>query len=195
MSERRKHQRIRFVQPPPVRIGYAGRTGEGCIENVSLSGLMLSCPFPLTIGHVLGCEFTLGPWPQLDVAARVVSHVGDFYGLRLEPGLIAPFILDEAIPGQLASGKASTLSFHTLSGKYVMRVVGGLTSVLREDFRHALTRMGIHALDLSAVTAVDPVGLELCRVAVARHGTRIIAQSDCFAHAWSADIPTSLSES
>lgn len=194
MSDRRKHQRIRFAHPPSVRIGYGGRAGEGRIENLSLSGLMLFSPFTLVVGHVVGCEFALGRWPRLDVAARVVSHVGEFYGLRIEPGLIAPFILDEAIPGQLASGQAATLSFHTLSGKHVMRVVGGLTAVLSNDFQHALTRMGVHALDLSAVTAVDSVGLGLCRFAVARHGAHIISQSDCFAHAWSSDVPTLLNE-
>ena len=121
MSDRRKHQRIRFAHPPSVRIGYGGRAGEGRIENLSLSGLMLFSPFTLVVGHVVGCEFALGRWPRLDVAARVVSHVGEFYGLRIEPGLIAPFILDEAIPGQLASGQAATLSFHTLSGKITLK--------------------------------------------------------------------------
>lgn len=195
MSDRRKHQRIRFSHPLLVRIGYGGRVGEGKIENLSLSGLMLISPFALTVGHVVGCEFSLAGWPRLDVAARVVSHVGDCYGVRIEPGLIAPYILDEAIPGQLASGQAATLSFHTLAGKHVMRVVGGLSAMLSHDFMHALTRMGVHELDLSAVTAVDSVGLGLCRVAVARHGVHISARSDCFAHAWATEFPSISSES
>ena len=41
-SEQRKHQRIRFGNPPVARLGYGGASGEGLVENLSMSGLMIS---------------------------------------------------------------------------------------------------------------------------------------------------------
>jgi hypothetical protein len=56
--------------------------------------------------------------------------------------------------------------------------------VLRSDFMHALTRMGVDEIDLEGVTAVEQAGLALCVVATKRHGVAIGAQSSCFAEAW-----------
>ena len=41
MLDQRRHQRIRFGILPTVKIGYGGAIGEGSIENLSLSGLMV----------------------------------------------------------------------------------------------------------------------------------------------------------
>ena len=65
-----------------------------------------------------------------------------------------------------------------------MRVVGGLNGTLRNDFMHALTRMGVNEIDVEGVTEIDQSGLALCLVAIKRHGVVIGAQSACFASAW-----------
>jgi len=65
-----------------------------------------------------------------------------------------------------------------------MRVVGGLNGSLRNDFMHALTRVGVDEIDLADVSKVDQAGLALCLVAINRHDARIGAQSECFAGAW-----------
>lgn len=71
-----------------------------------------------------------------------------------------------------------------LGGKKIIRVTGGLNRSLRNDFMHALTRVGVDEIDLEAVTAVDQGGLALCLVAASYHGVVIGAQSPCFADAW-----------
>ena len=40
-----------------------------------------------------------------------------------------------------------------------MRIVGALTSATKNDFMHALTRVGLYALDLSEVTRIDAEGV------------------------------------
>ena len=89
-----------------------------------------------------------------------------------------------AVALPLASGKASILSVHELGGRKTMRITGGLCGILRSDFMHALTRMGVDEIDLEGVTAVEQAGLALCLVAANRHRVTIGAQSPCFAEAW-----------
>ena len=182
--DQRRHQRIRFGVPQTIRIGYGGAIGEGVIENLSLSGLMMRTTMPLEISRNIGCEFSVFDSPLIDVPAAVVSRVCDLYGVRFQPGPISQILIEDAINSALASGKASILSVHELGGRKTMRITGGLSAVLRSDFMHALTRMGVDEIDLEGVTAVEQAGLALCLVATKRHGVAIGAQSSCFAEAW-----------
>lgn len=184
MIEQRRHQRIRFGEPPQARIGHAGQVGVAGIENLSLSGMMLRSDMPLTIGRQLGSEFSLPGVPPLDMSMTVVSRVGDMFGLRFNAGLINQTLLEDGIRQALALGHGAILSVHELSGRKVMRIAGGLNGALRNDFMHALTRVGVDEIDVSAVTAVDPSGLALCLIATSRHGAMIGDQSACFAVAW-----------
>lgn len=184
MLDQRRHQRIRFSTPPVVTIGHGGAVGSGEIENLSLLGMMLRTDLPLTIGHSAGCEFSVFGSPIIDVPAAVVSRVGNLYGVRFQTGPINQVLIEDAIDGALASGKASILSVHELGGKKVMRIVGGMVGALRNDFMHALTRVGVDEIDLAGVTAVEQAGLALCLVAVNRHGAVIGNQSDIFGGAW-----------
>lgn len=184
MLDQRRHQRIRFGILPTVRIGYGGAIGEGLIENLSLSGLMLRTDMPLEIARNIGCEFRVFQSPVIDVPAAVVSRVGNMFGVRFQTGPINQILIDDAINAALAAGKASILSVHELGGKKIMRISGGLGAPLRNDFMHALTRVGVDEIDLAGVTLIDQAGLALCLVASSRHGVRMGAQSQCFAEAW-----------
>ena len=184
MLDQRRHQRIRFSVPQKISIGFGGEIGEGLIENLSLSGLMLRTPMPLEISHNIGCEFSVFDSPVIDVPAAVVSRVCDLYGARFQQGPISQILIEDAINGALNSGKASILTVHELGGRKTMRITGGLCGILRSDFMHALTRMGVDEIDLEGVTAVEQAGLALCLVATTRHGVEIGAQSPCFAEAW-----------
>lgn len=184
MLDQRRHQRIRFSVPPLVKIGHGGAIGEGWIENLSVSGLMARSNLALEVGHTAGCEFSLFGSPIIDVPAMVVSRVGDLFGARFQTGPINQVLIDDAINAALASGQASILAVRELAGRRVMRISGGLNGALRNDFMHALTRVGVDEIDLEAVTAVDQSGLALCLVATGRHGVVIGAQSECFAGAW-----------
>lgn len=184
MLDQRRHQRIRFSVPQKISIGYGGEIGEGVIENLSLSGLMMRTPMPLEISRNVGCEFSVFDSPLIDVPAAVVSRVCDLFGVRFQQGPISQILIDDAISAALASGKASILSVHELGGRKTMRITGGLCGILRSDFMHALTRMGVDEIDLEGVTAVEQAGLALCLVATTRHGVEIGAQSPCFAEAW-----------
>lgn len=184
MLDQRRHQRIRFGSPPTVRIGFGGSIGEGAIENLSLSGLMLRTGLALEIGRTAGCEFSLFGSPVIDVPATVVSRVGDMFGARFQTGPINQVLIEDAINAALARGLASILSVHELGGRKVMRITGGLNGTLRNDFMHALTRVGVDEIDVDGVTTVDQAGLALCLVATGRHGVVVGAQSACFAEAW-----------
>lgn len=188
LLEQRRHQRIRFGNPPPIKIGYGGNLGEGLIVNLSLSGLMLRTSLELEIGHTAGCEFSLFGSPIIDVPASIVSRVGDLFGARFQSGPINQIIIDDAINAALSSGQASILSMNDLAGHKVMRISGGLNGTLQSDFMYALTRGGVDELDLGGVTTVDQAGLALCLVATTRHGVVLGAQSACFADAWCAAL-------
>jgi hypothetical protein len=184
MLDQRRHQRIRFGDLPKVMIGFGGAIGEGLIENLSLSGLMVRTEMPLEISHNIGCEFRVFGSPLIDVPASVVSRVGNLFGVRFQTGPINQILIDDAINSALAQGNASILAVRELSGKKVMRITGGLGNSLRNDFMHALTRVGVDEIDLEGVTLVDQAGLALCLVATKRHGVKLGAQSPCFAEAW-----------
>lgn len=184
MLDQRRHQRIRFGTPPKVRIGYGGVIGEGVIENLSLSGVMMRTGMALDIGRTAGCEFSLFGSPEIDVPAAVVSRVGDLFGARFQAGPINQILIEDAINAALAVGQASILSVHELGGKKIIRISGGLNGAMRNDIMHALTRVGVHEIDVEAVTAVDQSGLALCLVAMTRYGVKIGSQSACFSSAW-----------
>lgn len=89
MLDQRRHQRIRFSVPQKISIGYGGEIGEGVIENLSLSGLMMRTPMPLEISRNVGCEFSVFDSPLIDVPAAVVSRVCDLFGVRFQQGPIS----------------------------------------------------------------------------------------------------------
>lgn len=194
MQEKRRHQRIRFGQPPAISIGYDGEIGSGSIENLSLSGLMLRTGMPLKVGHRIGCEFSIFGSPVIDIPALVMSCVGDLYGARFEPGPIGRILIEDAIAAALETGDASILNMHEVAGRKIMRIAGGLNASLRNDFMYSLTRMGVDEIDVGAVTAVDADGLALCLEAQGRYGVGIGERSPCFAEAWRArlGVPSSL---
>lgn len=182
--EQRRHQRIRFASPPSLQIGFGGRLVEGWLENLSLSGLMMRVDLPLEVGRMAGCEFSLFGSPLIDVPVTIASRIGDLFGARFQCGPINQVIIDDAMTSALVRGKASTLTVHELAGRKVMRIAGGLNASLRNDFMHALSRVGVDEIDVSGVTVVDPLGMVLCQEAVRRHGVALGAQSSCFAEAW-----------
>ncbi|WP_415032991.1 PilZ domain-containing protein [Azonexus sp.] len=184
MIEQRKHQRIRFSEPPRVQIGFAGQSGVGSLENLSISGLMLRTDVPLTTHGTAGCEFSLFGSPVVDVAVSILNCLGDLYGARFRIGLINPVLIEDAMREALVSGKASALSVHDLGGRKVMRISGGLNGSLRSDFMHAITRVGIDHIDLSGVSQIDSAGLSLCLVATEHHGAVISEHSACSEKAW-----------
>lgn len=184
MNDRRRHQRIRFSTPPAIKLGSNGSSGQGRIENISLSGMMARSSLPLEPGQVAGCEFTLGGSPAIDQSVAVVSRLGDLVGLRFQPGLANPLLLADAMADALACGTASVLAQHEINGQRVLRVSGGFNASLREDFLHMLEHSSIAELDLSGVTSVDEAGLALCRLAVEKHGVHLGQQAPCFARAW-----------
>ena len=179
MKEQRRHQRIRFNNPPLVRIGQSGLWGTGELQNLSLGGLMLRTGLALNVGEPFGCEFSVFDAPLIDMPALVVSRIGDSYSARFQAGPISEWLIQDAIDSALASGNASILSINDLHGRKVMRIVGGLNAGLHNDFMHSLTRTGVDAMDLSGVTEIDPAGVDLCRFAVDRHNVQIVQLSSC----------------
>lgn len=184
MNEQRRHQRIRFGKPPAIKIGYDGTLGGGTVENLSLSGFMVRTAIALEVGKNFGCEFSVFGSSKIDVPAVAVSRVGDLYGARFKAGPISEVLIKDAISEAIASGHASTVNIHTEGTRKVMRIAGGLTGSLYNDFYYGLTKMGIDELDLADVTFVDDEGMRLCAKAVGRYGAKIGEMSECFAAAW-----------
>lgn len=184
MLEQRRYQRIRFGTAPSVRIGFNGQRGEGSIENLSLMGLMARSEIQLEVGRNIGLEFRIPGAERIDVAATVVSRVGSLFGVRFLSGPLNLILVEDAINAALSAGQASVLTLHELGGRKVMRISGGLLGNLRNDFMHALTRVGVEEIDLSGVTAVEQAGLGLCMVATSRYGVTLGERSACFDEAW-----------
>lgn len=184
MDEQRRHQRIRFGKSPLARVGFGGRRGKGLLVNLSLSGFMLRTDVPLEVGKTFGCEFSVSGPTKIDVAAVVVSRVGDMFGARFQAGPISDLLIRDAVDNALSTGLASVLSMHNQQGRRIMRIAGALNETLSGDFTYSLTKVGVDEFDLSAVTLIDDAGLELCRHAVATYGVSISAMSECFALAW-----------
>lgn len=181
MIEQRRHQRIRFSAPPPVRIGQAGHAGDGTLENLSEGGLMVRTDFELQHGALFGGTFSVLEFSPIGLTATVASRVGDCFGARFDAGPIRHQLIQEIIGSALTTGAASILSVNEQDGLKTMRIVGGLNRCLRNDFLHSLTRVGIDDIDLSGVTGIDADGLDLCRIAIEQHGIPVSRRSSCVA--------------
>jgi hypothetical protein len=173
MSEQRRHQRVRFNVPPFVRLGQAGKTGLGRLENLSLGGLMVRSELPLKVGEAFGCNFSIMGPALIDISAVIVSCLGEFYSARFQPGPVSEQLLKDEIAGALSSGKGSILSLNKLRERQIMRVAGGLNGCLSADFMHGL-KVNVVEIDLSQVTDIDQTGAELCRIAAQTHHIDII---------------------
>lgn len=140
---------------------------------------MLQCALPLRVGAPIGCEFELFASPLIDLSALVVGRIGQRYSVRFAAGPVSACLIEEAVARGLAAGEASVLSINEVHGRRVMRVAGGLTARLRDDFMHGLTRMRVDRLDLAGVTQIDADGVDLCRVAIEQYQAGIVRPSSC----------------
>ena len=145
MAEQRKHQRVRFVRDPSVRIRQGGTGSKGALENLSLGGLQLRCVTPLAVQASACVELRLPGSGLLELSVRIVSRVGECYGARFIPGPLSEALLRLAIQQGLANGQAASLAVKELGGRRVMHVVGCLGSKLGADFQFALNA-GVEAV-------------------------------------------------
>ncbi|MFC5301652.1 PilZ domain-containing protein [Azospira restricta] len=185
MQEKRRHQRISFDDPQPIRLGHRGERAVGELENLSLGGLMFRTTLTLAVGETVGCEFRVFESPLIDLPAVVVSRIGDgLYGARFQAGPMSQHLIEDAINGAIGKGKATILSIHSLPGGKVLRVAGALTATARNDFMHGVERVGVAEIDLSGVTLIDSDGVSMCADAVARYGVRAERRSPCVEAVW-----------
>lgn len=183
--DRRRHQRIQFDEPQPIRIGHGGQRAVGGLENLSLGGLMCRSTLPLAVGDTVTCEFRVFRSPLIELVGSVTSRVGDgLFGVRFQAGPMSQHLIEDSINTAIEQGKATILTIHNLPGGKVMRVVGGLTASTRNDFLHGVERVGVVEIDLSEVTRIDHEGVSMCALAVSRHGVRAERRSACVQAAW-----------
>jgi len=184
MQDKRRHVRIRFAKPLPAYVGLKGQNRRAELLNVSLGGAMVSTDLPLAVGERFGMEFSLQGM-GIDTVPTVVSRgLNNLFGVRFDLGPATEIQLEGAIQDSLRNGIASVLSMHTLGGRKVMRIAGALNLSLRNDFFHALDKMGVAEIDLSEVTSVDADGLALCVVASEKSGVVIERLSPAVANLW-----------
>lgn len=184
-QDRRRHQRIQFDEPQPIRIGHRGERAIGGLENLSLGGLMFRSTLLLAVGETITCEFRIFDSPKIELLASVTSRVGDgLYGARFQAGPMSQHLIEDSINGAITLGKATILTIHNLPGGKVMRVAGGLTASTRNDFMHGVARVGVVEIDLSGVTRIDNDGVSMCSIAVSRYGVRAERRSPCVQAAW-----------
>jgi len=168
-----------------MQVARIGERADALLENLSLGGLMFRCPLRFSVGDTIGCEFHVFGSPLIDIAASIVSRVGDgLYGARFETGPMSQHLVEAAINDAIHDGAATILTIHDGDLGKVMRIAGGLTAATKADFLHGVERVGVVEIDLSAVTRIDADGVELCRVAVERHGADIVKRSRCVEAAW-----------
>lgn len=184
MHEQRRHVRIRFAKPLPAYVGYQGQNQRAELHNVSLGGGMLRTDLPLVQGGRFGLEFALQGM-GIDTVPTVISRgLEGLVGVRFDLGPATEIQLEGAIQDSLRNGIASVLSMHNLGGRKVMRIAGALNQSLRNDFFHALDKVGVAEIDLSEVSVVDTDGLALCAVAAERQGVVIERLSPAVAKVW-----------
>jgi hypothetical protein len=183
--DRRRHQRIQFDEPQPVRIGHRGQRAVGALENLSLGGFMCRSILPLAVGDTITCEFRVFGSPLIELLATVTSRVGEgLFGVRFQAGPLSQTLIESSINGAIDKGKATILSIHNLPGGKVMRVAGGLTAASLNEFMHGVERVGVSEIDLSEVTKIDEAGVSMCAQAVSRFGVRAERRSSCVQAAW-----------
>lgn len=185
MHDQRRYPRIRFSRPLPAFVGLRGQTVRAEIHNLSQAGALIRTDLPLNTGDRFGLEFALQGM-GLDLVPTVVSRIAGLIGVRFEAGPASLIQLEESMNDSIRNGIASVLSMHNRSGRKVMRIAGALNLSLRNDFFHALDKMGVAEIDLSEVTAVDPDGLALCVVAAEKNGVIIDRLSPAVAQLWRA---------
>jgi hypothetical protein len=184
-QDRRRHQRIQFDKPLPMGVGHHGERAVGGLENLSLGGLMFRCALQLTVGETVGCEFHVFDSPLVDIAATITSRIGkDLYGARFQAGPMSQHLIEDSINAAIEDGKATILTIHDLPGGRVMRIAGGLSASTRNDFMHAVQRVGVVEIDLSEVTMIDGEGVSMCQLAVSSFGVRAERRSACVQAAW-----------
>jgi hypothetical protein len=184
-QDRRRHQRIQFDEPQPVRIGHRGQRAVGVLENLSLGGFMCRSILPLAVGDTITCEFRVFDSPLIELLATVASRVGDgLFGVRFQAGPLSQQLIEGSINAAISQGKATILTIHNLPSGKVLRVFGGLTAASRNEFMHGVERVGVTEIDLSAVTMIDKEGISMCSLAVSRFGIRAERRSPCVQAAW-----------
>jgi hypothetical protein len=185
MQDKRRHVRIRFAKPLPAYVGIKGQNVRAELHNISLGGALLSTDLTLAMGDRFGMEFALQGM-GIDTVPTVVSRVGEMVGIRFDLGPATEIQLEGAIADSLRNGIASVLSMHTIGGRKVMRIAGALNQSLRNDFHHALDKMGVAEIDLSEVSVADAEGLALCRMAAEKRGVVVERLSPAIALLWKA---------
>ncbi len=178
MSERRRHQRVRFAEGVRLRIGYDGQLADASLENLSLGGLMLCCPRELPIRQLYGVEIIVSDRMCIELVVQLVNRVGDRYGARFSPGPLSEAQIRLAVSDGLSAGRASMHSVKVEDGRRIMRVNGLLGSGMRADILLALNS-GVAEVDLSGVTAVDAEGQELCALIAADRRAMIVRPATC----------------
>ena len=180
MSERRRHQRVRFAEGVRLRIGFDGQLVDASLENLSLGGLMLRCSGELAIRKLYGVEIIFSERMRIELVVQLVNRVGDRYGARFSPGPLSEAQIRLAVGDGLSAGRASTLSVKVEDGRRVLRVNGLLGSGMRADILSALNS-GVDEVDLSGVTAVDAEGESLCLLIVTDRRAMIVRPAPCVA--------------
>jgi hypothetical protein len=184
-QERRRHQRIQFDDPQPIRIGHRGQRAVGALENLSLGGFMCRSILPLAVGDTITCEFRVFGSPLIELLATVTSRVGEgLFGVRFQAGPLSQSLIEGSINSAIDQGKATILTIHNRPGGKVLRVAGGLTAASRNEFMHGVERVGVTEIDLSEVTMIDQEGVSMCSLAVSRFGVRAERRSPCVQAAW-----------
>ena len=173
MSERRRHQRVRFAEGVRLRIGFDGQLVDASLENLSLGGLMLRCSGELAIRKLYGVEIIFSERMCIELVVQLVNRVGDRYGARFSPGPLSEAQIRLAVSDGLSAGRASTLSVKVEDGRRILRVNGLLGSGMRADILSALNS-GVAEVDLSGVTAVDAEGRELCALIIGDPRAKIV---------------------
>lgn len=185
IQDRRRHQRIQFDEPQPVRIGHRGQRAVGALENLSLGGFMCRSILPLAVGDTITCEFRVFGSPLIELLATVTSRVGEgLFGVRFQAGPLSQQLIEGSINSAINQGKATILTIHNQPGGKVLRVAGGLTAASRNEFMHGVERVGVAEIDLSEVTMIDKEGISMCSFAVSRYGVRAERRSPCVQAAW-----------
>ena len=184
MQERRRHQRVRCTHLPPFSIWAACGLGQGSLENLSISGVMLRTDLALRVGQPVGLAVGGLRGHAFETVASVVSRVGDLIGLRFRNAPLAMPHIEAIISDLLQRGEASAATLHDLGGQKTLRVCGGFTPAIDAELRHFVERVANGQLDVGEVTAVDPTTLAHCLPALLTGQIKLAAASPVFLKAY-----------